>query len=300
MDRKIHGFININKPKNVTSFSVIGSLKKYLKPNKIGFAGTLDPIATGVLPVCIGFATRLENESISQSKEYVATGLFGQSTDSFDSEGLVTSTNSYNHISQRLIENYLGSLGSDLKQEAPIYSALKQNGVPMYKLARAGKSVEPKVRIVKLYSISLIRLDLPKFIIKITCGKGFYVRSLINDIGLALNSSAHMIDLERSRSGIFDLKSSFTILEAQRYLIEENLDKILCPPQSVLADYKKIVLTEDMQKSLLHGNNIKLQDNLANNGDKLFFINLNRVLIGTGIFIDGFGVPKKIIPNEQN
>ena len=298
MCKKIHGFIIINKPKGITSFSVIGSLKKYIKPNKIGFAGTLDPIATGVLPVCLGFATRLENESISQSKEYIATGLFGQSTDSFDSEGSVTSENSYKHISKKLFESYIESLEIDLKQEAPIYSALKHKGVPMYKLARAGKTVEPKVRLVKLYSISLISLELPKFVIKITCGKGFYVRSLINDIGLALNSSAHMIELERSRSGVFDLESSFTIDEAQKYIIEGDLDKILCPPQSVLKNYKEIVLTDDMQKSLLHGNNVKLIDNLANNGDKLFFINQNRALIGTGIFIDGLGVPKKIIPNE--
>ena len=299
MKRKsLQGFININKPKGLTSFSVIKKLRRFLPDVKLGFVGTLDPIATGVLPVCIGFATRLENEVVTTSKDYVITGLFGQSTDSFDSTGKIIDENPYDHIKEEMLEDIFPSFRGSKPQKAPIFSALKQDGARMYDLARAGRHIEPKIRTVELFKIDLTFFDLPRFTLRITCGKGFYARSLVHDIGLAFNSSAHMTDLERIRSGIFGIDSSICLEEAEKILERGDVETILYPTQAVLPESIKIILKPKELQDILNGTEVELLGNVINEGEKLAFLDSNNLLVGVGIFSNGLAVPNKVISNE--
>ncbi|MAS50723.1 MAG: tRNA pseudouridine(55) synthase TruB, partial [Chloroflexi bacterium] len=240
----MNGFINIDKPSGLSSYSVIRELKPYISNSKLGFVGTLDPIASGVLPVSVGFANRLSDEINSNKKEYLAKGKFGEETDTYDSQGTVTGNAKFDHINEEDFRSALSSFLGEKEQKAPIYSALRINGKRMYDLARKGIEIKPKIRKVELFSVELIDFSAPFFQIKIICGKGFYVRSLINDIGKKLNSLSHMVDLRRTLSGAFSIDSSIKIGNAKKKL-EENLFKdLIIPPQEVLFGFKMVNIND--------------------------------------------------------
>ena len=291
----LQGFINIDKPAGITSFSVIKKLKPFFLGTKLGFVGTLDPIASGVLPVSIGFATRLTDEAHSSSKEYLAKGIFGKETDTYDSEGKIVKETSYDHIETKDLKVALESYKGKIKQSAPIFSALKVNGSRMYDLARKGILVEPKVREVDLFSIELINYSSPIFEIKISCGKGFYVRSLIHDIGKKLKSSSHMIELRRTQSGVFCIDSSWQISSIENKLSNNLMDDLVIPPEVVLNNHKIINVDDLGAEHILSGTAIKL-NNKYKEGDKLGFF-YNQSLIAVGLFNNNMATPKKVIKN---
>ncbi len=199
----------VNKPLGWTSFRVVGVLRKLLNIKKVGHAGTLDPMADGVLIVGVGKATKVIDSYQAQTKGYRAKVRFGTSTASYDAETEVVETSSSDHITIEgiravLDEQFVG----DIQQMPPIYSALKVNGVPAYKKARAGKPVELKARPVTIHSISIVSYEHPDVILDVTCGKGTYIRSLAHDLGLALNSRAHLAGLTRTAIGDWVLSSA--------------------------------------------------------------------------------------------
>ena len=292
----LNGFINIDKPSGLSSYSVIRELKPYISNSKLGFVGTLDPIASGVLPVSVGFANRLSDEINSNKKEYLAKGKFGEETDTYDSQGTVTGNAKFDHINEEDFRSALSSFLGEKEQKAPIYSALRINGKRMYDLARKGIEIKPKIRKVELFSVELIDFSAPFFQIKIICGKGFYVRSLINDIGKKLNSLSHMVDLRRTLSGAFSIDSSIKIGNAKKKLADNLFKDLIIPPQEVLFGFKMVNINDLELKKILVGNPIKVNVQYKEK-DKLAFLDRSDNLIAIGIIEDGMGAPKKVIRN---
>lgn len=201
-DSLIGAFFIVNKPLRWSSFRVVGVMRKLLNIKKIGHAGTLDPMADGVLIVGVGKATKLIDTYQAQEKAYRATIRFGSSTASYDAETPVHETADYSHITRDDLrrvfdEHFMGTI----EQMPPIYSALKVNGVPAYKKARAGKPVELKSRQVTIRTIDIVSFELPDVVVDVNCGKGTYIRSLAHDVGMAMGSRAHLGGLTRTGIG---------------------------------------------------------------------------------------------------
>lgn len=194
----------VNKPKGWSSFKVVKLMKKCLDMGKIGHAGTLDPMAEGLLVICCGKATKSIEQIQRLEKVYEGEITFGSATASYDAETEVTEEAPWEHITEQMIREKLeGSFRGDIIQYAPIYSALKHKGQPLYKLARQGKKVERKPRVVTIHEIRLLEFRLPRVKVLVRCGKGTYIRSIADDLGRALDSVAHLTALARTRTGTF-------------------------------------------------------------------------------------------------
>ena len=210
LKKTLNGILNLNKPVGRTSFSIVAAVKRLSGEKHAGHAGTLDPIASGVLPVFIGRATRFIEYLMDTSKTYRAEIQLGVKTDTYDAEGKIIGTAPISHVSKDLIESTLKDFVGNITQVPPVYSALKINGKPMYELARAGIPVNPEGRTVVIHSIELLDWSPPVAGIRVLCGKGTYIRSLANDLGEKLGCGAMMKSLVRESYGPFDLKDSFT------------------------------------------------------------------------------------------
>lgn len=208
---QLFGFLNIYKPKGMTSFDVVARLRRVTKIKQIGHTGTLDPFAVGVLPICIGKATRLI-EYLDDDKEYLATVQFGKDTDTYDLDGTVTKT--YNQkITQADLISILDDFRGEIEQLPPIYSAIKVNGKKLYEYARKGEEVEIKPRKVFISKLELENFDFEKQEAKIIvgCSKGTYIRSIAYDIGQKLNCGGYLTALERTKAGLFNREHSIPL-----------------------------------------------------------------------------------------
>ncbi len=205
--------LQLHKPINCTSHDAVSAVKKRFKVRKAGHAGTLDPLATGVLIVCLNEATKITGFMSDLDKEYIVTAKLGEATDTYDSEGTVTRQTTALAVSRRDIEAVLPRFTGDIRQTPPMFSAIKMNGSPLYELARKGIEVERKPRPVTIHSIEILEFDLPYFRLRVSCSKGTYIRSLCHDIGIALGAGAHVTQLVRTRIGNFTLQNSATIDE---------------------------------------------------------------------------------------
>jgi tRNA pseudouridine55 synthase len=205
--------INLNKGFGLTSQDAVTQVKRAFKVKKAGHAGTLDPIATGVLIVCLNEATKVTAYLSDLDKEYVFTAKLGESTDTYDTEGKVTKTVTDFQVTQEEIERVLRNYIGDIEQIPPMYSAIKMDGQPLYKLARKGIEVERKPRKVTIHAIEVLSFESPFVRIKVACTKGTYVRSLCHDMGEALGTGAHITELVRTKIGAFRIEDSATIDE---------------------------------------------------------------------------------------
>ena len=226
MDFVAGEIIPVYKPYTWTSFQIVNKVryhlsKKYgIKRFKVGHAGTLDPVATGVLLLCTGKATKRIEELQKHTKEYEAEITLGATTPSYDMEHPVDATFPYEHITREMVENTLKQFIGDIAQRPPLFSACKVDGKRAYDLARKGSDMQLEPKLVRIDNIELLEFDLPKIRIRVTCGKGTYIRSLARDIGEALESGAYLSELTRTRVGEFKLTDCIKI-EA----IEEWLEK---------------------------------------------------------------------------
>ncbi|HMK49447.1 MAG TPA: tRNA pseudouridine(55) synthase TruB [Thermodesulfovibrionales bacterium] len=200
--------INLNKPRDISSQQAVTRVKKLLGAKKAGHAGTLDPIATGVLIVCLDETTKIARFLSDQNKEYAVRLKLGERTDTYDSTGAVVERKEYGEITEGEVRRILPAFQGLIQQTPPMYSAIKMQGQTLYKLARKGITLEVPARTVTIESIDLISFEPPYLDLAVSCSKGTYIRSICDDIGNALGVGAHMTALERTRVGIFHLKDS--------------------------------------------------------------------------------------------
>ncbi len=229
MNFKNGEIIYINKPYKWTSFGVVNKVrylvcrKQGVKKMKVGHAGTLDPLATGVMILCTGKATRRIEEFQYQTKEYVATIKLGATTPSFDLEKEIDATYPTEHITRELVEETLKSFIGTIEQIPPAFSACKIDGKRAYDLARKGEEVELKAKTLVIDEIELLECELPVIKIRVVCSKGTYIRALARDIGTALNSGAHLIGLERTRVGDIKLTDCLTLDEVEAWIEKQEI-----------------------------------------------------------------------------
>jgi tRNA pseudouridine55 synthase len=254
----MNGILNINKPLNKTSFSIVAMVRQWTGEKHVGHAGTLDPMATGVLPVCIGQATRLVEYLMDTSKTYQAEIEFGITTDTYDMEGKVTERTDISGITRQQVETSLDSFRGLITQTPPMYSAVKHHGRPLYELARAGVVVERKSRSAMIYSIDLIDWQPPLATVKVVCGKGTYIRSLAHDLGQMLACGASLRSLVRLNCGIFDIANAVTPDELKEACDAGYWGKLLYPIDSILAHWQAVVVGQETEHLIRSGTMIAM------------------------------------------
>lgn len=259
----INGIINVYKEKGFTSHDVVAKLRGICKQKKIGHTGTLDPDAEGVLPVCLGNATKLCDMLTDKSKEYVADFLLGVTTDTQDMSGKVLTRNEVT-VTEETLREVILSFAGEYDQVPPMYSAVKVNGKRLYELARAGKEVERKARRVKIYSIDILEIALPEFKIRIQCSKGTYIRTLGEDIGEKLGCGAAMTALLRTRSGNFTANEALTLSQIEALRDANGLLQKVVPVESVFSQLRKGTVKSEYRKYIDNGNTIYKNQLLEN------------------------------------
>lgn len=248
----MNGVLNIFKPKGMTSFDVVREVKKVCKIKKVGHTGTLDPEATGVLPICIGKATKIIDYIMDSEKIYEVTFKLGIRTTTYDLEGEVIEERDCSLLKDEEILNAINSFKGEYCQVPPMYSALKQNGVRLYELARKGIEVERPGRNIIIYNIEDIKIDNPYISMKVTCSKGTYIRSLCFDIGERLGVYAAMTELCRLKTSRFSIDNSVNINELNTETLTQNLITI----ENALEEFDRIVVTNKFAKLLINGVNV--------------------------------------------
>lgn len=245
----MNGILNIYKNKGMSSFDVVRKVKFVAKERKVGHTGTLDPEATGVLPVCLGKATKIIDYIMNSNKVYEVKFLLGIKTTTYDLEGEVIEKNEISHITYEDVMSAIKYFVGEYDQVPPMYSALKKNGVRLYDLARQGIEVEREARRVNILDISNIKIELPYVSMKVTCTKGTYIRSLCYDIGEKLNVGATMSELNRCSTSVFYEENSVNIDE----LNEENIKNNLITIEEALSLYPKLTVKSSFTKLLING-----------------------------------------------
>ena len=242
----MNGVVVIDKPGGLTSFDVVARVRRALGERRVGHTGTLDPMATGVLPICVGEATKLVPFLMSGDKEYEAELRLGVTTDSLDATGTVTSETNAANVSRSDVERALQGFVGTIQQRPPMHSALRVGGQRLYKLAHQGLEVEREPRAVVVHAIELVAYEAPVARLRVRCGKGTYIRSLAADLGAALGVGAHLTALRRTRVGPFGLSQAVT-LEAL------SAGTPLTSPAEALADHATVPLDEAQVRDVRAG-----------------------------------------------
>ena len=252
------GIINVYKEKGYTSHDVVARMRGILKMKNIGHTATLDPEAEGVLPVCLGKGTKLCDLFTDKDKTYEAVLLLGCSTDTQDMTGNILSRQEVSIQEERVREVIRGFAG-EYMQIPPMYSALKVNGKKLYELARQGREVERQPRPVHIYEIEVLKMELPRVHMRITCSKGTYIRTLCHDIGSELGCGGCMESLLRTRVGRFRLEESLKLDAIEELVRSGILENAVTPVDAVFADYPKITADESHDRLLHNGNAVPVQ-----------------------------------------
>lgn len=267
----ISGVVNVLKPPGMSSHNVVSALRKLFDQKKVGHTGTLDPGAAGVLPICVGKATRLSEYLIEKEKTYYAHIIFGRSTDTYDSFGeTIDSSEKIVNIEDlnKVIPDFLG----DIVQAIPAYSAKKVGGQKLYDLARKGNAINNITKNVTVYSLNILNELRPNaFLLKISCSKGTYIRSICHEIGIKLGVPSHMGVLIRTKSGNFKIENAVTIDELKDMKEKGCLTAAVASMEEVLYDYPSIYVNDDYKSYVMNGRKIPIekakidQDHLGKN-----------------------------------
>ncbi|WP_148864168.1 tRNA pseudouridine(55) synthase TruB [Marinobacter fonticola] len=258
--RDVNGILIVDKPQGVTSNGVLQQVKRLYGAAKAGHTGSLDPLATGVLPLCFGEATKFSQLMLDSDKSYVAVGKLGVVTDSGDSDGRIMAEQAIPaDLTHETLESVLAAFRGNIEQVPSMYSALKHKGRPLYEYAREGIEVERPARPVTIHALDLVGFEGDRFEIAVTCSKGTYIRSLVEDIGQALGCGAHVTSLRRTCAAGFglDQASQVSALEQLREA-GESLDPLLIPVETALADFPKLMLQDAQIVSILNGQPVKM------------------------------------------
>ena len=260
----MNGVLNINKPSGMTSHDVVQHARRILREKRIGHTGTLDPLATGVLVLCVGRATRIAQYLEAGEKEYRAVMRLGITTDTLDSQGSILETKIYTAPDEETLVNVMRRFLGTTMQRPPAFSAIKIAGVPSYKLARQGKAEPNKPRPASIQAIELTGYDDPFVSLTVQCSKGLYVRSLCADIGDALGMGAHVTDLQRTRSGRFSLDACVTLEELAAMAEAGTLDTAVTTIDEALAGFPVVSLADAEAELVCHGNQVPCPESVAN------------------------------------
>lgn len=246
------GIFNLDKPLGLTSHDVVARVRRLTQQKRVGHTGTLDPAASGVLPVCVGQATRVAEYLSESGKAYRATIRFGIVTDTFDAEGQVIRTADVALTQDDIAAALAGFLGPQM-QVPPIYSALKRDGRPLYQLARAGESITMEPRPIVISALAIVDWNSPDLVLDVDCGKGTYIRSLAYDLGERLGPGAHLAALVRTRSGPFALADSITLDTLEQSLADGTWPDYLYAPDEALLDRDAALLAAQSEARLRNG-----------------------------------------------
>ena len=253
----IHGWLNIDKPQGITSNQVIGRVRRALNAQKLGHAGTLDPLATGVLPIALGEATKTIQFAQNSNKVYRFTITWGEERNTDDSEGIVINS-SVNRPTDEDIYALLPRFIGDIEQTPPKFSAIKVDGARAYDLSRAGENVKLKSRIVSVYDLRLLKTAPDTAELEIECGKGTYVRSIARDMGQILGCFGHISSLRRMTVGNFSEEDAIPLDEFEKMVHSAESDRYLMPVETVLDDIPALALTDSEISRIRQGQTIKL------------------------------------------
>jgi tRNA pseudouridine55 synthase len=248
----MNGILNINKATGMTSHDVVAKIRWLLKEKRVGHAGTLDPAASGVLPICVGQATRVAEYLSESGKAYLATILFGTVTDTYDAEGTILRTSNTADLPLKSVEEALEHFLGPQMQVPPRYSAIKLQGQPAYKRMRSGEDITLQPRPIVIYALQVTEWNPPFVTLAIECGKGTYIRSLAYDLGEYLGCGASLHSLVRTRSGPFHLAESITLDQLADAL--SSLHSLLYPADKALEQYPALTLDAATVESVRHGN----------------------------------------------
>jgi tRNA pseudouridine55 synthase len=252
-DVPLSGILNVDKPPDVTSHDVVAAVRRIAGQRKVGHAGTLDPMATGVLVVCLGQATRIAEYLMAGRKRYRATIVLGTTTDTYDAEGEILSSDGRTGFARGEIAAALDSFVGRIQQVPPLYSALKRHGEPLYKLARQGKTVEREPREVEIHHIQLVDWTTPSLIVEVECSSGTYIRSLAHDLGRHLSSGAHLAALVRLSSGQFRLEEAVSLERLEEAFEHGQEGHYLLPMDEALLDWPAMIVGAETARRIVQG-----------------------------------------------
>lgn len=255
--RAVHGILLMDKPAGITSNKALQISKRLFNANKAGHTGSLDPFATGLLPICFGEATKISAFLLESDKRYRAVARLGEQTNTGDRDGNIIASEAVPMLRAEQIQASMHEMCGDIEQVPPMYSAIKQDGIPLYKLARAGKQVERPPRSITIYEFNCLDWQTPYLSFEVYCSKGTYVRTLAEDLALKLGSLAHLRELRRTASGKFSCEYA-TSLEQLRTL-ESNLaalDNLLLPLDAGLSHLGRVDLDERQLGAICHGQSV--------------------------------------------
>lgn len=251
--RPINGVLLLDKDCGASSNRVLQQTKRIYKASKAGHTGSLDPLASGVLPICFGEATKFARFLLDADKTYLVTAKLGIITDSGDAEGQILATNPVPEFTAEFIKTTISTFMGAGKQVPSMFSALKHNGQPLYKLARQNITIERPARDIFVYSYELLGMTADTLTCEISCSKGTYIRSLIEDLGLALGCGAHVTMLRRTKAGPFEIQSSHKLSALEQH---SDLDGLLLPMDCLLSGLRKMVLSDSDSQLIRNGREI--------------------------------------------
>jgi tRNA pseudouridine55 synthase len=297
--RDISGILLLDKPAGITSNTALQVVKRLFDACKAGHTGSLDPLATGVLPLCFGEATKFSQFLLDADKRYQATFKLGVITDSGDADGKVLETRPVPEISDLKLESVLENYRGKISQIPSMFSALKVNGQPLYKLARQGIEIERKSRIVMIHELRVLERDEDKITVDVQCTKGTYVRTLAEDIGLELGCGAHVVELRRLAAGPYTVDETVS-MEQLKVLAEDKaqLDGKLQPVSSAVQDWPQVELTEVTASYIRQGQPVQIANAPTTGWVSIFSESddLNEEFIGVGeVMDDGRIAPRRLV-----
>jgi tRNA pseudouridine55 synthase len=297
--RKINGIFLLNKPIGISSNQALQRVKRLFNAAKAGHTGSLDPLATGMLPICFGEATKFSQYLLDSDKRYQVQGLLGIKTETADAEGAAIATAEVNVSESDLLavmENYRGNI----EQIPSMYSAIKVDGQPLYKLAREGITIERKSRPVTIHELELLSFDTPYAEMDVYCSKGTYIRNLIEDIGDDLNCGAHVTRLHRSQVGPYQSENMLSIEQLEALLEESGMDALddtLLPVYSSVAHWPEVILDTSLAFYVQQGQPIQVADAPEKGGVRLMTDKAEFLGIGE-INEDGLVAPKRLVSQQ--
>lgn len=299
--RNVSGIVLLDKPRGITSNTALQKVKRLFNAAKAGHTGSLDPLATGLLPLCLGEATKVSGFLLDADKRYIGTVKLGVKTSSADAEGDVIETRPVKNYSEKEIKSAIESFTGDLEQIPPMHSALKVDGQPLYKLAHQGIVIERKSRSVHIFSIEVLRYEGDEMDIAVHCSKGTYIRTLAEDIGEKLGCGAHLSALRRTATGPFDIADSITFaaLETLAETGFDALDAILMPAEDALENWESINLSEIAAHYISQGQAVQVAKSPTSGLVRLFSEQQGFLGIGE-IMDDGRVKPHRLFVFENN